>query len=378
MVFYFMKKLHFLLVLMYNTYIENHENTLYLTIQDTAMKIDYEQLIETIYQKGLVDVLSDDSFEFVKQKAVLSIFEEDIKPSFDATSLKLGGHNNNLFNRYTLKKLENNSSFDAKNMFSEIKEKVIFGLSFIIDSVYIGIKNQETYAAIKAKTLIPAEKLMTFKVSKYCSVCGQDSHYQMSNGSICESNKKCPFPKGIEPFTQYMTVQSNRLVFANHFEDLFNVEPLLFRDHIAQHNGEYNSINSELGAMYEQHHQLNNSLLQVLVSFTTPVIARNEDSGMIMVVSSEAWHEKEAYKFPISPDGFNVVGQVDNAPKVVQVIDSYYVEEYVSQHGMSFEEFLERHNAFTLPVTPGTYSVKNYNAHNYDDKKPVFFSIKKI
>lgn len=363
---------------MYNAYIENYENILSLTIQDTAMKIDYEQLIETIYQKGLVDVLSADSFELIKQKAVLSIFEENIKPYFYATTLKFGGHNNNIFNRYSLKKLEKNSSYDAKNMFSEIKEKVIFALSFIVDSVYNGIKNQETYAAIKGKTLIPAEKLMTFKVSKYCSVCGQDSHYQMSNGSISESSKNCPFPKGIEPFTQYMPVQSNRLVFANHFEDLFNVEPLLFRDHIAQHNCEYNSVNSELGAMYEQQHQLNKGLLQVLVSFTTPVIAQHEDSGMIMVVSSDAWNEKEAYKFPISPDGFNVVGQVDNAPKVVQVIDSYYVEEYVSQHGMSFEEFLERHNAFTLPVTPGTYSVKNYNAHNHDEKKPVFFSMKKV
>jgi hypothetical protein len=364
---------------MYNTYIEkNHEIISYSTIKDTAMKIDYEQLIETIYQKGLVDMLSSDSFELIKQNAVLSIFEEDIKPSFDATSLKLGGHNNNLFNRYTLKKLENNSSFEAENMFSEIKEKVMFALSFIIDSVYNAIKNQEKYATIKVKTLILAEKLMSFKVSKYCSVCGQDSHYQMSNGSIYESNKKCPFPKGIEPFTQYMPVQSNRLVFANHFEDLFNVEPLLFRDHIAQHNGEYNSINSELGAMYEQQHQLNNRLLQVLVSYTTPVIAQHEDSGMIMVVSSEAWHEKESYKFPISPDGFNVVGQVDNAPRVVQVIDSYYVEKYVSQHGMSFEEFLERYEAFAVPVTPGTYSITNYNAHNYDDIKPVFFSLKKI
>lgn len=342
------------------------------------MKIDYEKLIETIYKKGLVDLLSDQAFDLVKSNAVISIFEKEIKSAFYATSLKLGGHNNNIYNRYTLKKLEKNSTYDAKNIFNEIKEKVFFAINFIVDSIYNGIKSQETYPVIKVKTLTIAEKLMTFKVSKYCSVCGQNSDYQMSNGSISESSKNCPFPKGIEPFTQYMTVQSNSLVFANHFENLFNVEPLLFKDHIAQHNGEYNSINSELGAIYEQQHQLNNNLLQVLVNFTCPIISQHKVSGMIMVANSEAWDDKESYKFPISTDGFNVVGQVDNSPKIVQVIDSYYVNQYVSQQGISFEEFLERHNAFTVPVKPGNYSVKNYNAHNYDDKKPVFFSMMKI
>jgi len=342
------------------------------------MKINYEILIDTVYQKALVDMSNSEPFDVIKNQAVADVFEQEIKAAFYATSLKFGGHNNNLFNRYSLKKLEKNSSYDAKSMFNEIKEKVMFALNFIVDSIYNGVKEEQSYNTIKANTLTVAEKFMTFKVSKYCSVCGQNSYYQMSNGSISETSKNCPFPKGIEPFTIYMPVRSNRLVFANHFEDIFNTAPLEFRDHIAQYNREYNSINSELGAMYEQQHQLNHNLLQVLVSDAGSVIVQNPVSGVIMAVNNDAWNNPKGYKFPIPTDDFTVLGKVDSNAHIMQVIDSCYVEEYAKQHGISFEEFLERYEAFTVPVTPGTYSVKNYNAHNYDNIKPVFFSLKKI
>lgn len=377
------------------------------------MIIDYNTLIPSIYQQCQNAIKSGEKWELMANKTTWAIFDSELKAAFDATVLDMGGHNESSYAGIALLDLEKSTSRNDQQLHEGIKESVMDQLKYLVDDVHSAILKETPYEEIKDTILLsPVHFYITPVLNKnsfsdcYCFVCGKRTSYYLKDGIISAGSKidstspywetvdriykiwltgesendlssaPCAYPDGIEKYDQYITIKSNHLVFANDLRDIVNVDHIESMKYISEQSGYHNNINSEVGCIYNQEYALDKGLIMVQVGNTSPIIAQNADTGVIVAVDPNAWKSKKRYTFPIDVAGFKSKGNICTGVWTVQAVDSIVFEAYAEENQMSLEKAAKKHG-FLVPIQPGKYKITNYNAHHYTDR-PVFFSMERV
>lgn len=142
-------------------------------------------------------------------------------------------------------------------------------------------------------------------------------------------------------------------------------------NYVIERSGYHNTINSDLGGMYDQEYALSLGLLKVQTGNSSPVVAYNSETGAILAADSHAWKQKKQYNFPVNVEGFRSKGTICTDVWTVQAVDSIIYEDYAKEQGITLKEAATE-NGFIIPVTPGKYKITTYTA------PPVFFTIEKV
>lgn len=373
------------------------------------MLIKYEKLVQAIYQKCASLPAEITSWSMSEYSIVNYIFNTELKEAFNSTVLDLGGHNTNIFSGYTMNDLENDKSRMAKLVFDSIKQNVMTCLRLMINDIYIAMRKNKSYESIRDEIMsapiyfYKKAMLATHDPSTYCKVCGCSTSYYMKKGKISMGSvlfkdgphwdklddlqqiaiwgegehRECQYSNGIDQHQSFMDITSDFLVFANDLQN--KLIPYGHSDsinYIIDRTGYYNTTNSLIGSLYHQEFMLSKGLLTVPVQNSTPIIAFNNKTGVILAVNSKAWRSKNNYTFPVSHDGFKSKGKILTDSWCIQAVNSELVEKYAINNNMSFDEAVESLGGIIVPVSKGRYKITNYNSSVYTDR-PVIFTIEK-
>lgn len=374
------------------------------------MHVNYATLIPAIYQKCQGAMLSGESWELLKNKTMWSIFDSELKDSFDASVIDLGGHNESCLAGHTMKDLAASTSQNSQNLYERIKENTMRQLGKLVNLAYKRLVAGQSYDDIHQYMMSAPVHFYIVPVinqstpTSYCFVCGKYSSYYMKEGIISEgcsidesspywehlhddykimlrgegtsASKGCAYPHGIDHYEQYITIKSNYLVFANDLRNILNIDPIESMKYVSERSGYHNTINSEVGSMYEQEHSLNKGLIKVQVGNTSPIVAYNSKTGAILAADPNAWKSKKRHTFPFEVADFKSKGKICTDVWTVQAVDSIVFESYAKDNDLSLKEAAAKHG-FLIPVKPGRYKITNFNAHHYSNR-PVFFSMEKV
>ena len=377
------------------------------------MIINYKQLIPAIYQKCQEAIASGEDWQFMENKTTFAIFKSELQSAFDATLLDFGGHNENLFSGYTLAALAEDAKepySSATKMLETIKERTTQALKYFVRDIHAAIKKDKPYDDIEKEVLSKPSYFYTMPIlvqgspGTYCFVCGFTAGYYMKDGVIsvgCKIKagspewealddmtqillrgegdnlgKTCAYPNGIDTFDQYITIKSKHLVFSNDLRDVIKIGPLESMDYLTERSGYHNTLNSEVGSMYDQEYALNKGLIKIQVGNTSPVVAYNAKTGGILAAAPSAWKSKKSYTFPLDVTGFRAKGSICTDVWTVQAVDSIVFEDEAKANNQPLESVAAEYG-FLVPVEPGRYKITNYNAHHYANR-PVFFSMEKV
>lgn len=374
------------------------------------MIVNYEALIPAIYEQCQKAIESGEKWELMANKTTWAVFDNVLKMPFDATILDMGGHNERSYAGMLVCRLEESTSQHEQQLYNHIKESVMAQLKYLVEDVHSAILQETPYQEIKDKILSsPVHFYVTPVLDKnsfadcYCFVCGKRNSYYMKDGVISAGCKidstspywetldsiykiwlkgesandvnsvQCAYPDGLEKYEQYITIKSNHLVFENDLRDVINIDLIESMKYVSERSGYHNTINSEVGCMYDQEYSLSKGLIKIQVGNTSPVVAYNAKTGMILAADPTAWKSKKRYTFPLDVSGFRTKGKICTDVWTVQAVDSIVFEAEAKRNEISLEEAAEMHG-FLVPVKPGKYKITNYNAHHYTDR-PVFFSM---
>jgi len=368
------------------------------------MIVNYDTLIPAIYKKCQEAEASGEDWKFLENKTIWAIFDSELKTAFDATVLDLGGHNSSLYAGFTLHEISLKEDRQSQLLYESIKERTQMALRYLIKDIRKGLIENKSYEQIKADVLkapvyfYVLDVIIQNSLISYCHVCGNRKSYFMKDGVISSGSKitpdspywagldsyyhimlknekegeTCPYPHGINEFVQYMDVKSNYLVFDNDMSNIIKIDPMESIDYVTERSGYYNNINSDIGAMYDQELCLSKGLLKVQVGNSSPIVAYNAATGVILASDPIAWKTKKHYKFPFDVSGFRAKGDICTDVWTVQAVDSIVFEDEAKEDGISLKQAAERHG-FLVTVKPGKYKVTNYNGNG-----PVFFAMERV
>lgn len=373
------------------------------------MIINYKKIIPAIYQKCQEAIASGEDWQFMENKTTFALFKSELQEAFDATVLDFGGHNESSCSGITLADLSKGHS-SGSIMLENIKERTTRALKYFVRDIYKAINQNQTYEEIEKSVLRKPSyfyimpMLVEGTAGTYCFVCGRTIGYYMKDGVISAGCKlkegtpewdslddmdktmlrgeadtldsTCEYPNGIDQFEQYMTIKSNYLVFANDLRHVIKIDPIESMKYVSKRSSYHNTINSELGAIHDQEYSLNQGLLKVQVGNSSPVVAYNSKTGVILAAEPNAWEKKKKHTFPIDVTGFRSKGSICTDVWTVQAVDSIIFEAEAKEKEMTLEDVASKHG-FLVPVKPGRYKITNYNAHHYANR-PVFFSMEKV
>lgn len=365
------------------------------------MIINYKTLIPAIYQKCQEAIASGEDWQFMENKTTFALFKSELQEAFNATLIDFGGHNRNNMAVHTLAVVEEKDS----RMYERIKERTTQALKYFVRDVYKAINQNQTYEEIEKSVLRKPSYFYTMSMliegspGTYCFVCGKTNSLYMKDGVIspgCVINQfsplwdmlhddykimlrnegfsdiqLCAYPDGLGKFEQFMTIKSNYLVFANDLRNDVKIDPMQSINYVTERSGYYNTINSDVGGMYDQEYALSLGLLKVQTGNSSPVVAYNAQTGVILAADQQAWKQKKNYNFPLDVEGFRAKCTICTDVWTVQAVDSIIYEDYATEHGMTLKEAAEE-NGHVIPVTPGKYKITTYTA------PPVFFTIEKV
>lgn len=373
------------------------------------MIVNYKKLITAIYKKCQEAIVSGEDWQFIANKITFELFKSELQEAFEATVIDFGGHNKISCSGVTLMDLPK-VHISGSTMLENIKERTIRALSYFVRDIYKAINQEQTYEEIEKFFLNRTAyfyimpMLVHGTAGTYCFVCGRTVCYYMKDGVISAGCKikdgtsewdslddldksmlsgeadnlysTCEYPNGIEQFEQYMIIKSNYLVFANDLRHVIKIDPIESMKYVSKQSNYHNTINSELGAIHDQEYSLNQGLLKIQVGNSSPVVAYNSKTGVILAATSNAWKSKKKYTFPIDVAGFRSKGSICTDVWTVQAVDCIVFEAEAKEKKMSLEDVASKHG-FLVPVKPGRYRITNYNAHHYANR-PVFFSMEKV
>lgn len=365
------------------------------------MIINYKILIPAIYQKCQEAIDSGEDWTFMENKTTFAVFKSHLQDAFNATLIDFGGHNHNNMAGDTLAVVESKEP----QMYENIKERTTQALKYFVRDIYRAIKENQPYEEIEKSVILKPSYFYTMAMliqgspGTYCFVCGKTNGLYMKNGIISpgcfidkssplwdllhddykimlreeevSKDKLCAYPDGIEKFEQFMTIKSNYLVFANDLRSDVKVDPMESLKYVIERSGYYNTINSDVGSMYDQEYALSLGLLKVQTGNSSPVVAYNAQTGVILVVDQQAWKQKKKYNFPLDVEGFRAKCTICTDVWTVQAVDSIIYEDYAKEHSMTLKDAAEE-NGYIIPVTPGKYKITTYTA------PPLFFTIEKV
>lgn len=365
------------------------------------MIVNYKKLITAIYQKCQEAIASGEDWQFMENKTTFAVFKSEIQAAFDATIIDFGGHNHNKLAGATLVILREKEP----HIYEKIKERTTQALKYFVRDVYAAIKQEKQYAEIEQAVISKPSYFYTMPMmvqgspDTYCFVCGQTNACYMKDGVLspgCKitpasplweslhddyktmlrhdaesESQRCAYPEGIKKFEQYMTIKSDHLVFANDLRSDIEIDPMQAMDYVIERSGYHNTINSDLGGMYDQEYALSLGLLKVQTGNSSPVVAYNSNTGAILAADSQAWKQKKQYNFPVDVEGFRSKCTILTDIWTVQAVDSIIYEDYAKEKGITLKEAAAE-NGSIIPVTPGKYKITTYTA------PPVFFTIEKV
>lgn len=377
------------------------------------MIIDYKKLIPAIYQKCQEAIASGEDWQFMENKTTFALFKSELQSAFDATVLDFGGHNESQLSGCTLADLAEQAKeqySSVAKMFETIHERTTDALRYFVHDIHRAITQDKPYEDIEKEVLSKPSYFYTMPIlvqgsmGTYCFVCGLTTGYYMKDGVISAGckikagtpewdllddmyqimlrgegdnlGKTCVYPNGIEQFDQYITIKSNHLVFNNDLRNVVKIGPMESINYVTERSGYHNTINSELGSMYDQEYALNKGLIKIQVGNSSPVVAYNSKTGVILAAEPNAWEKKKKHTFPIDVTGFRSKGSICTDVWTVQAVDSIIFEAEAKENEMTLEDVASKHG-FLVPVKPGRYKITNYNAHHYANR-PVFFSMEKV
>lgn len=365
------------------------------------MIINYSVLIKAIYDKCQEAIISGEEWTFMENKTTFAVFKSHLQEAFNATLIDFGGHNHNNMAGDTLSVVESKEP----HMYEKIKERTTQALKYFVRDVYKAIKENLPYEDIEKSVISKPSYFYTTPMliqgspGTYCFVCGKTNGLYMKNGVVSpgcfidkssqlwellhddykimlreegvSEDKLCAYPDGIEKFEQFMTIKSNYLVFANDLRSDVKIDPIKSLNYVIERSGYYNTINSDLGGMYDQEYALSLGLIKVQTGNSSPVVAYNSKTGAILAADQHSWKQKKQYQFPLDIEGFRAKCTICTDVWTVQAVDSIIYEDYAKEQGISLKEAAER-NGHIIPVTPGKYKITTYTA------PPVFFTIEKV
>jgi len=365
------------------------------------MIINYSVLIKAIYDKCQEAVASGDDWTFMENKTTFAVFKSHLQDAFNATLIDFGGHNHKNMAGDTLAIVADKEP----HMYEKIKERTTQALKYFVRDIYKAIKENQPYEEIEKAVLRKPSYFYTMAMliqgspGTYCFVCGKTNGLYMKNGVLspgcfidknsplwellhddykimlrdeeASENKLCAYPNGIEKFEQFMTIKSDYLVFANDLRSDVKVDPIESLKYSTERSGYYNTISSDLGAMYDQEYSLSLGLLKVQTGNSSPVVAYNAKTGAILAADQHAWKQKKQYQFPVDIEGFRAKCTICTDVWTVQAVDSIIYEDDAKEQGITLKEAAEQ-NGDIIPVTPGKYKITTYTA------PPVFFTIEKV
>lgn len=365
------------------------------------MIINYPVLIKAIYDQCQAVIVAGEDWTFMHDKTTFAIFKSHLEEPFNDTLIDFGGHNHNKMAGATLADLHEKEP----HIYKRIKERTTQALKYFVRDVYDAIKQDKQYEEIEQNVISQPSYFYTMPMmvqcspGTYCFVCGQTNACYMKDGVISPGCKitpasplwellhddyktllrhdavseiqRCAYPEGIEKFEHYMTIKSEHLVFANDLRSDIKIDPIQAMNYVIERSGYHNTINSDLGAMYDQEYALSLGLLKVQTGNSSPVVAYNSNTGAILSADPHAWKQKKQYNFPVNVEGFRSKCTICTDVWTVQAVDSIIYEDYAKEQGITLKEAAAE-NGSIIPVTPGKYKITTYTS------PPVFFTIEKV
>jgi hypothetical protein len=359
--------------------------------------LDYNTVFEAAYEmlKDLDPVKAKADKNYLKKqedKLFVDYFEEFIM----SQKMNIQGHSKGQFDGKTLREIKN--EFEYEHLTSRCCDQIKFAISYKLFSPIIKELHAlklDSKGSVKDSIIQQFTNLLDSPILEsehYCFVCGMNSKIGLtadgysnfvdpnSRMARFSSHHACPYPQGIEQYSNVVKVPSGNLMFANDLRCLFPDADSRSDAYIIEKSGYYNSICSELGMLYNTEFWNKFGLVYVQVGNTSPQIVKNTKTGVVTVkinnTHDDDYEEKGEHhtvKKYISNEEY--CGRISTSLWAVCAIDLDLMKSLCTQHGIDFETLSKE--CVQVSVEPGDYNVRSYNAAR-DGSKNTFFDVTKV
>lgn len=353
------------------------------------MKFNYNNISKFAYQlvsNGKPDINHIDDYIYNQSKVIV---DKEFTPYLNKFIVNNNHHNKS---QYDGKVLEDIPRLQEK-LTTDLSYKIYMCFYSLYDNFIENISQEDCESKFSLHLQRTLERT-PLTSEDYCFVCGVRSKLFLgdgiiSNKAISEDAMKffgkhyvsnpCLYSQGVTSFETRMNIPSGKIVFANTLYDLFKDNDESDK-YINERSGYDNSINSELGVLYNQEYWSTKGLLYIQVGNTSPGIYLDSKTNSIAAIENYALEEesdKSNYLFPINVEDYEYINYICTDLWAIHAVDMTTFENYCSLKDISVEDGLSQFGAFIVDVESGEYSVTSFSAHKYSNR-PVFFTMKKI
>lgn len=363
--------------------------------------LDYNTIFKAAYEmlKDLDPVKAETDKNYLKKqedKLFVDYFEETIM----SQKVNLQGHNKGKFDGKTLSEIKN--EFEYEHLTSRCCDQIKFAISYKLFSPImkeLDALKSDSNDSVKNSIIQQFTNLLDSPILEsehYCFVCGMNSKIGLTkNGysNIVDPNSRmaqfsgyhaCPYPQGIEQYSNVVKVPSGTLMFANDLRCLFPNAASKSDSYIINRSGYYNSICSELGMLYNAEFWNKLGLVYVQVGNTSPQIVKNTKTGVITVKMNNNHDDDCEYDYEEKGEHYTVkkytsneeyCGRISTDLWAICAIDLDLMKSLCIQNNIDFETLSKE--CVQVTVEPGDYNVRSYNAAR-DGSKNTFFDVTKV
>lgn len=366
--------------------------------------LDYNAIFKAAYEmlKDLDPVKAETDKNYLKKqedKLFVDYFEETVM----SQKVNLQGHSQGKFDGKTLREIKN--EFEYEYLTSRCCDQIKFAISYkLLSLIMKDLEVLKTDIDLSVQTSIINQftnfmKSPILESEHYCFVCGMTAKISLKEhgySNVIDPDSRmakfsgyhaCPHPKGIDDYSHVLNVPSGELMFANDLRCLFPDTDGLSNAFIVEKSGYYNSINSELGMMYNKQfwNELGMAFLQV--GNTSPNVFKDTQTGVITVKFKNIYIDSEdlsGYEQEEDEDEGYVknytktdedFGRISTDLWAICAIDLDLMKSLCIQHNIDFETLSKE--CVQVSVEPGDYTVRSYNAAR-DGSKNTFFDVTKV
>ena len=338
-----------------------------------------------------------------KQEELL--FDKYFKDTVMSKKVNLQGHHKGVYDGLTLQEIKDTMEYDY--LVERYCDQIKFSISYNLFNEILKNKdalNNDVDSIIQEKIIsdfIRALDSSFLTVDHYCFVCGVTTKSSFKNGLFTSvvsedsrmgkfaGHKPCKLTKGIDEYTYKLNIPSGKLLFANDLRELFPEFDSFEADkYITEKSGYNNSINSELGVMYNQEFWNNHGMIYVQVGNTSPHVFQDSITKNIEVKFESIYTPQKVDEYvevdedsdedpdytKNYTDTEKDLGYICTDLWAVCAIDYDLMKSLCTKHNINFTSLSGK--CIQVDLDPGEYIVHSFNAASYADKN-TFFSINK-
>lgn len=365
--------------------------------------IDYKSVFTAAYNmvKDLDPIKAEKENDYFKKQKE-DLFSQYFEKEVMSKKVNLQGHSKGAFDGKTLQEIKN--EFEYEYLTSRCCDQIKFAISYkLFEGIMKNLEALKTDDDLVVQNVIIKDFVQfldspILQSEHYCFVCGISAKVALNNGvysNIVESDSRmakfsgyhvCQYPKGLEEYDNKVDIPSGKVMFANDLRCLFPDSDNLSDAYITKKSGYYNSINSDVGVMYNKEFWNNLGMVYVQVGNTSPNVFKDKETGIISVKFKNIYiddedlsqyeqdeEEDEGYVKNYS-DTEQDMGRICTDLWAVCAVDYDLMKSLCLKHNIDFEKLSE--DCIEVAVEPGKYNVRSFNAAR-NARKNTFFTMVK-